>query len=209
MKKPTALEVSLVLTTALVVTTTGWIISARNTHAQQTKLDTTINSKSALQSRYNALKTEYDVLSENAEKLLTVHEELLSQKQSIYQPNAGRRKAESQAPVKVTFYDISYIDSNGWNSPQEGHKFLRLDLEVTNNSSSKFLCNPFCFKLTDSEHRVHGYKTSKNETLGSLDLFSGDKARGVILFELLDHVEPESLIFEYGSFPSHRLKLNF
>jgi hypothetical protein len=109
----------------------------------------------------------------------------------------------------------TYLDSNQFEQPSAGDKYVSIYVEVTNkNAQNAMMGNQFQFTLFDNQNIGHQAATASfgaPNSLQSLDNSKpGDKTAGVIVFEMPAGNTPMKIVYdEQTSLSSGSLTVNF
>jgi hypothetical protein len=86
--------------------------------------------------------------------------------------------------------------------PKAGDKYVQVQVEVTNKDQKNALIgNMFQFKLFDNTNTGHEAATVSADQITSLQNSNpGDKAAGIVVFEIPTGNTPTKIVFEPGLF---------
>lgn len=100
--------------------------------------------------------------------------------------------------------------SNQFIRPNNGNKFIAVDITQENNGTDAKSYNALNFKLQDDKAFTYSYNfmSCKDPAFGSGSLQGGQKTRGYLTFQIPTDSQPAQLLFTPGFFSSDQITIN-
>lgn len=111
--------------------------------------------------------------------------------------------------VTVTSVERNYQTGNQYVQPSEGKEFVKVVLQIVNNSNDQVSYNAINVKIEEGDGSVHDYSSSvlaqADDSLGHGDIVSGGRKTGSVVFEVPAGDSGLKLHFKPSSWSSKEL----